>query len=709
MEDIIYINFIGIKNDIELKNNIELNYVCINIINSNCINLFLNNYKILFNIDLSTNQKKYYIFIEKEIITQLNNTNIKINLPEYYYFKYDYYKNEQKKSIIIYKNFNYLPLIYLGLPNRIDDKDFFKIIYEYKKINNVANYFYNCCNCPDCSNCADGTNIYETTLFNNHFGNDNYLTNTLKIQGDIFEICINDGDIIGYNVSDVKTYKLFKIKNNIDVNSNIYFYDDCSGNFISYIIYLNSYNFIHYKNISSDYKNISLDYENITIGINYIDSTGSIYYSILSLNMQTYNPEQFTSIDTSGNYYNVLFFYNYINNTYNIDTINIFSYDYEKYFLNTNVSPELFNINNSQSNLYDIIIETDINISEPIILNILNPFLYMNLDFINLNNKLINPEFANNYFYKITRSNKINLNVLIEYLINFTIKKYNVYKLINSYQIEKNNKTINFNNNVVNCIRCKIFFYYSSDTNIKINGIYSVDAKLFLNNYNLELYHKKYDFDNISTDHRKKKLINMLLFLQSTTCQIKLYFYNKKNSVVPAYYLFNQINLLKNEYKTEIDIDVLNNDYTDGYLKFNIQIYKEYYILFLYAETNTFITNYDELIFKQDTFIFKIFKINEPNGKSKENYDLFYISFQNLKEINIFMNFIKNGILEQNDIILSNYFNIPISKTFYNYYDLNNYWILDDTIGNKYNITFSINELYLNQIYLYGDLFIKTI
>lgn len=758
MEDKIYINFIGLNYENFL--NLNVNKIIVTFINLNNVILFNNEYDILYEIDKTINIKKYFIKIKKEIIDELNETNIIIYLPTYYYFKYNYFKNESNKSIIIYTNYNYIPLIYLGLPN-IQQEKFFDINYKFIQIGST-NYidcsgnYIDCsgnCNCVcdlDCSGNYDGMNNYQTTLFNNYFGNDNYYLNTLEIPGNIYNICIpNDFGIMGYNELNVKqnTFKLFKIKNNMDINLNtkIYFYDDISGNFVSYIIYLNSYNF-------SPIKNIPLYYDNIIIKTNYIstdvDTSGSMYNTVLSLNMQTFNPDQLcnSQYDTSGNYYyNVLFFFNYVNQNYSIESINIFSYDYDKYFSNTQITPELYNIGYYQNDLYDTIILTDTNLSNPSILNINEPYLYMNLDLINLQNKLINLEFANNYFYKITRSNKINLDILTKYLINFTIKKYNVFKITNEQFIKKNlNKsktnivknhiylnefnhnvlydykdpyqTINFNNNIVNCIRCRIIFYYNSNTNIKITNIYSIDTKLFLNNYNLELYNINYDFENNIGDEKKNKLINMLLFLQTTTYKIKLYFYNKKNSAVPAYYLFNQIDLFKsnNDFTTQIDINTLNNTHKEEYLKFNIQINTEYYILFLYSDKSSFLnsSNFNELTFVYNTFMFRILKISEPNGNIKEDKILFYISFQNLRELNIFMEFIKTGILNIDNnltLTLTNYFNIPISKTFYNYYDLNNYWITNELSGNKYQIMFSINNLYVNQIYLYGDLFIQNI
>ena len=745
MQNIIYINFIGI--DTVSFFDINGYSVEITIINSNNVVLFQQNFEIFFDLDKNIDEKKYFIRVNKYISTNISESNISIKLPNDYYFKYNYYKNEKNKSIIIYKNFNYIPLIYLGSVN-LKYPTFLKINYKFKQIG-TSNYPIDCsgnydCDCDcDCSGNYDGINTYQTTLFDNYFGNDNYYLNTLKISGDIWNICISDvSGIIGYNENEpMNTYKLFKIKNNMEIgiNTNIYFYDDNLQNLTSYIIYLNTYNFLPIKNIPQDY-------ENIIVNINYTnDSSGSIYNSILTLNMQTFNPDQICNSygDTSGNYYyNCLFFKNYINPNYTVESINIFSYDYDKYFHNTLITPELNNINYYQINLYEIIIDSDTNMNKPIIFNIPNEYLFMNLDFIKLQYKLINMEFANNYFYKFTKSNKINLETLRKYLVNFIIKEYNVFRLDNIlytklntkdkknvvknyiyydeqehktlYEYKNPNNPINFNNNIVNCIRCKLVFYYKSNTELQLYGNYAIDTKLFLNNYNLELYNKKLVFENIPNDEQKNKLIDMLLFLQTTTYQIKLYFYNKKNSVVTAYYLFNQVNLFKiyDDFDTQIDLDVLNNTYTNGYLKFNINIKKQYYILFLYADVSSFLnsSNFDELIFLHEIYTFKIFKINTPNGNLLENKLLFYICFQNLKELNIFMKFIEIGIMDiNNNTKLSNYFNIPISKTFYNYYDLNNYWVINESSGNRYKITFSINKLHVNQIYLYGDMFIQTI
>ena len=750
MEDIIYINFIGIYEESFLTVINDKIIITINYLNN--ITVFEYSYNIHYNINNTVNYNKYFIKIPKILNDNLKTSNFTLNLPKYYYFKYGCYNKDKNKSIIIYKTYNYVPLIYLGLPNSKFER-FFQINYNYNQINeniltdcsgNIINYV---CDCDlDCSGNYDGADLCQITLFNNYFGNDNYLLNTLKLRGDIYQICIsNNNGIISYDNNVPINYKLFKIKNNIDIDfkTNIYFYDDTNSNLLSYIIYLNTYNF-------SPIKNLPLEYENIIVCINYIsdsiDLSGTVYNSILSLNMQTFNPNQLCEIknDSSGNfYYNTLFFFNYINPNYIVDSINIFSYDNDKYFMNTKSIPEFYNINYYQFSLYEYIIESDLNLSYPTILDISKPYLFMNLDLINFGTKLIRPEFANNYFYELTKSNGINFDILVKYIINFTFKKYNIFKLINvrfteydtkkrqnivkndlyinqvlhnvTYLYRNPNEFINFNNNIVNCIKCKIIFYYSSNNNIQINGYYTLDAKLFLNNYNLELYHKNYDINNVSGDEQKNKLLNMLLFLQTTTHQIKLYFYNKKNSVVPALYIYNQVDLFKNynDFNTQIDMDILNNTYTEGYLKLNILINKEYYILFLYSDSNSFLntSNFDELIFFNNNILFKILKINEPNGNLFENKVLFYICFQNLKDLNIFMEFIKSGIMKTNYYSkLSNYFNIPKSVTFYNYYNLNNYWVTNnESIVNKYQINFSINNLSVNQIYLYGDLFIECI
>ena len=763
MDDIIHINF----NKIYGYSVFDLidSRITVKIINYNNIVLIDNEYNINYYIDKEQNKKIYHIKIQQGLKNILNRSNFFIYLPKNYYFQYDYFNDETEKSIIIYKKYNYLPVIYLGIPNNKFIESF-KIDYNYVRIGttNTINCLDSSGNgycCSDCSGNYDGLNTQYITLFNNCFGTNNYYGNNLELSGDIYQICIpNTGGITSYNsiTNNTYNYNLFRIKNNIDIRiyTNIYFYD-CSTNPYpqSYIINLNTYNFNNNFNTSNEFQNIILDINYIdSSGNPCVDTSGNIYENVLSLNLQIFNPDQLCSnIDISGNNYcNTLFFYNYFDTNCNMGDITVFDYDYEKYFLNTRINVEFYNINSYQYNLYDKIILTDTNLSVPNILDLTNSYLFMNLDYVQLQKIFVNPEIINDVFYKFTKSTKINLDIIIYYLMNFTVKKYNALKITNLieynssldnskisdeniniknylYQNEINynpsltnaNGVINFNNNVVNCIKCKIIFYYSSNTNNQINGFYSLDAKLFLNNYNLELYHKKFNFENVSTDEQKKKLLNMLLFLSTTTYQIKLYFYNKKNSVVPSLYLFNEVNLLKtnNGFNFHFNMYPLNNTHNYGYVQLDIRINSQYYILFLYADNNSILsqTKFDELVFFSNNSIFKIFKINYPNGNLYKDKLLYYICFQNLTELNIFMDFLNTGTINKQINNLSNYFNIINSIPFYNYYMLNNYWVSDSSpvifnssqTINKYEINFSINNLYVNQIYLYGDLFIDII
>ena len=727
----IYINFIGFFNN-EINKIIKNNNVIIRINNDNDIILFENRYDIKYIIDNEINMKNYFIDVYDIDINTLETNNIFLELSDDYNYIYKYYNCNLDKSIIIYKNsYNFYPLIYLGLPN-LKSSQSVQIEYYYKSI------FDNICS-SDCSGNYSGINTEFITLNNNYFGNYNFIENNLQTLEYIYEICISDSSGIT-GIDSTNNYKLFNINNNIklNLNTNIYFYNDI--NLFSYIIYLNIYSY-------SEFKNSSDDYDSIIVLINYIDNdTQEIAWtSVISLNLQIFNSSQL-KYDNDNEYYNTLFFYNYINESYNVNSINLFDYDYEKYFINydnpNKKNPEYYNINITppNSNLYDVLIANDTNLSNPIILSLNYSYLFMNLDLIKLVD-LIQFESLNNYLYKLTKSNKITLDNIIDYLSNYTIKKYNVIKINNIYDNFQNkvnfirnynysnttkydyyvknknqNILINFNNNIVNCIRCKIIFYCNPFI------IYSIDTKIFLNNYNLELYNKKYIFENISLDIEKKKLIKMLLFLATNSYKVIMCFYNNINNQMPSYNIFNQINLMKNMNEFNIYLNAIsqNNFYREKYLKFNININKQYYILFLYSDINSFLSNYEELTFKYNLYTFNIFKIPNstngsgfPNGNLYENKELFYICFQNLKEINIFMNYIQTGILNLNlnQNMIYNYFNITKSIIFVNYYNLNNFWIINDESSSepKNSIFFSINKLFIDQIYLQGNFDIVTL
>ena len=680
-------NFISISNDNVF--NILNNNLQIEITDVTGLITFQDTYVIKYEINNNLNKKYYFIEVNDLDVNNLTKNNISINLASNYIFFYNYYNNENKKSIIICTLYNYYKLNFLGLPN-LKDPLYIQIDYEYYSISNINN------------------DIYNITLFNN-------ATDNLQLIGDIYKI-----NILGITDFDNNNnYKLFKINDNIILNQDteIYFYNDIS--LFSYVIYLNSYNF---RVTDNNNETIILLIEYVNNNENVDDLTG--YSSVLSLNLQNFSSLQIMTNENE--FYNTLFFYNYINKNYNVKSITIFNFDYKKYFIdfsNNSIkkNPEFYNIDDNccYNNLYNLIIQNDSYLEYPIILDVNYLNLLINIDLINLLN-LIRFESENNYFYKITKSGIINIDIIIEYLINFQIKKYNIYKINNIYisnnkNFYKNNNIknikniININNNITNCIRCKIIFFY------KNYETYSFDGKIFLDNYNIQVYHKKYEFENINTDMNKKKLINMLLFLATLPDEIKIIFYYN-NLNININYVFNQISLkkIKNEFSIFFDITPINNLYQNQNLKFNLNINKDYYILFLYSD----ISYYNELIFTYTRYIFKIIKIDIPNGNLYENKELYYISFQSLKELNIFMNYIKTGIFNINPEYISNYFNFNKSQIFCNYYNINNYWVLNSlpiqlseniNVQDKNEIIFSINNLNVNQVFLYGELFIKKI
>jgi len=700
----ININFINIDNKYLYE--IINNTILIKITNDYDIVVFINKYYILYNINENIIYNKYFIEINNNDfnINILSTLNFIINIPSNIYFIYDYYNNELDKSIIFFNYYNYYEFVFMGLPNLISSLEV-EVNYEYNSILNNSTisskekeYIFSLLN----------INTEETNqilmLFNNFNGNYNYLNNTIILYGWIYELIIPDNAITDNNLN---LYKLFQIKNNLYLNSEtkIYFYND--SKLFSYILYLNTYSNLEYNESII----LMIEYDNLNVSENTTQNENeTIYFSVLSLNLQLFNSKQLSD-DNNIEYYNSLFFKNYINDNYYVKSISMFDYDYIKYFVNNLTQPEFYNIQNYTFDLYDKIIANDINLTNPQIFQISNSYFFINLDSLNLI-KLINFNSENNYFNKFLKSNKINLDTIVNYLAKFEFKKYNIYKINNYYNenTDKTDKLINFNNNIMNSIICNIVFLYF------INENYSINGKLFLDNYNIQIYHKKYNIDN---NNDKKNLVRMLIFLATVCWGIKIIFENNLKLYNSYYYLFNQINLNKQNKLFNIDLNIIpiDNNYTNQYIKFNINIKLNYYILFLYSDKTSILNNYNELVFIYLQFIFKIFKIQNPNGNLYENRELFYIVFQNLTELNIFFKYIETGIFNINPNNLLNYFNIEKSVIFSNYYTINNYWMLDNlpepintqTSLNKYNIYFSINNLYINQIYLFGELFIKSL
>lgn len=705
--------------------------------------LYGNSYSIRSIIAKDANLKNMFIQVKNLNTNNLETSNFTLNLPNNVYFVYTYYDVEPDKSIIIFNNYNYFPFIFMGLPNL---KKSFSVKVEYKYKSVLSSLMSD--SDIDKILSALGIDIDQLTeineaknifLFNEYEGNYNYLSGTLVLRGwiyQIYDITITDDAL--------NTYDLFQISPiiNLDINTNIYFYD--TSKLFSYVLYLNNYNFINYKTYPESYESLI-----VLIDYSLIETTDIIYSCVLEINMQTFNSSQLET--NTPEYYNCFFFKNYTNSNYIVSSISVFYYDWEKYFINTFNPPEYHNIGSCYNDLYDKIIGNDANLNTPTILY--EDWSRTNFDFIKLI-RMINPNIENNYFNRFLQSKTINFDTIVNYLDKFYFVEYNVFKINNpSFQLQqmpnpkipilnpndssglynynygysnkivyankKNNpynEWVNFNNNIMNSIRCKLIFLYG------FNKFYSLDVKMYLNNYNIRIYNKKYEYQE------KKDLIKMLLFLASYSWGIKLIFYNELNSAPPvetdynlflsqnSSYLFNTINLFKyfNQFDIFIETEQKNNMNTSQYLKFNINIKTNYYILFLNIDKN--MLNYNELVFNYSQYLFKILKLERPNGNTDETKDLFYIGFQNILELNIFMNYIQYGIFNVNvkQSELKNYFNFSQGVIFCNYYNINNYWVLDKLpppaipanpidSGDKIKIYFSINNLIANQVFLYGE------
>ena len=760
MSNIVNINFINI--DSQNFFNMQNSTILLTLASESGLNKYSNEYHVKYDYIENTIIKKYYVEIFG-ISTQLLNTNNFTIGIIFFSFVYGYYKDDILKSLIIYNSDNFYQLIYLGLPNL---KDPVNIVVDYNYFIIESEYIPGQIGYPDSQ---------SIMMLNNYQGILNYVQNTIFLNGKIYKININSiNDIIDILNND---YKLFKISNNInlDIDTHIYFENKIKS--FSNILYLNSYNFSDYKLFPENYESIIvlIDYINLPENIFYkntntdkyfykIDSNGNEiiqsiseldeeikYSNVLSLNLQTFNSiELKQENENEDKYYNVLFFKNYVNDDYFVYSITVFDYDYNKYFDNSNV--EYNNIINYSSNLYDKIINNDNNLIVPTIPDINYSYLLINLDLIKLIN-IIKFNCENNNFHNFIKSNKISVDTLIEYLLKFELKLCNIYYISNNKKKEINDKDyisynnqlsynynylydntkniikkdyknkgiINFNNNIINSIRCKVVFLFSQI------GYYSLYGKIFLDNYNIQIYHKNYDITDLTDLTEKKKLINLLIYIATVSLGIKIIFYNEINSEPKVssffnyylntnpYYLFNEINLARNlnNYDIYFNINSTNINYNQQYLKLNIDIKLDYYILFLYSDKDSILKDYDELIFSYSQYIFKIFKNTDTNGNIYENKDLFFIAFNNLKEINIFLEYLNTGLFITNINKLTNYFNIQKSVTFCNYYIINNYWVLDSLpepqLPNvlKKKIYFSINNLHINQIYLQGELFIK--
>ena len=713
------IDIIIINSDENMIFNANNNYVILSVKKNFIMNLINEKITIQYNISNEKLRKKYYFNTTYSDPNSLVTSNFILSLNTNLVYIYDYFNSSPNKSIIICPPFVQIPIIYMGLINSTKSQGF---------LINLSYWI------------ASDT-LEKTTkkkIFLNSGSSNGYFNisnNKLIFSGDTWKIKISS--IEPLLDSDTDTYELYNMDSLIETNINlkIYFYNltktQAQIKSIGYIEYLNTYP--------------RLLVESIIILVQYktVEST-EIKQKILSFNFDLFDYKFAQSLNTNKQiYFNTIFLNdlndsndsNNSNNSNNfdwqIDSLILFDYDYEKYFNSLTYS----NITNISYDLYSHIISNDINLHDPIIPSDLSPFPFnwnwtiisknINLNLVSLGD-LVNFQFVPDSIYKMTGTVDINFNTLVEYLFNYQLKLDNMYKIINQSnqsnesELNSTNKSIeyvNFSNNIINSIRSKIIFSFD-----KFNYIYSFDSKLFLDNYSIQVYHKKYLIGSDS-DSDKKNLIKLILFINSMCSNIQIIFYNKYedliklNSMIPTpYYIFNQLNLTSslNSNKKMFDTNIgsnlkIANDEQENiyqkYLKLNIKINENYYILFFYS-----MLDYNEFFFISDQYSFKILRLEETNGNIETQYNLYWIVFQNLKELNIFMEFIKSGYIHTEIKKLSNYFNILNSKVFTNYYNLNNYWIYSTETNSepKLNIYFSIDNLKINQIYVYGKIYINS-
>ena len=744
-----------------LFNNIDNQYILIKINNESLgINILNSELHINYYLNNDYLQKNFILPINLNDYNNITSSNFTLNLPNNLTYDYNYYYGDvildpnANKSIIIYPLRLSAPVIFLGLPNLgINYNMQLNLIFEWK---------YGSMNDPSTVLAYDGTTLYYVSLNANYYGLLNYSNYQFTLPGLIYKI-----NIQSITNQSGTLFNLYNTDSIIYMKNNLLIYTFFKYYICSWIENLNTYNFNYINNNlinNNDTIIIMIEYMKITSGEQIFNRTdnfngqstyNSFYYYnnttgvetptspldlsqptdisiVLSLNYQLFNYLNPLN-NPQNNYYNTLFFFNFFSTsteTYFVKNISIFDCDYQKYFANTKYPVVYNNIGGCTNNLYDNIIGNDINLTMPSIPNY--NYYFIKFDLINLV-KLINFNTENDFFYNFTKSSIINFDTLVNYLNNYNIISYSVFTIKNtvnlilnktnlvpslnyesklnnfleSKNLKYNGVKINFDNNITNSILCKITFIFS------LFESYTINCKLFLDNYNMKLYNINYDLSN----NNKKQLIKLLLLLAANTYSIKIQFYNNINNQISPSNIFNQLLLSKKNinFTTNININSVDNSFTNANINFNINILDNYYILFLYPLFST-ATLYDEFIFPVSIYSFKIFKIKGVHGDWNilYGYYIYYIVFQNITELNIFMNYVWKGIFDIHPKTISNYFNFTQSEsvTFTNHYDLNNYWIIDNSTNltpDIYQMKFEIIDLRIDQLYIYGNVSMNQI
>ena len=497
------------------------------------------------------------------------------------------------------------------------------------------------------------------------------------------------------------TYYLFETSLPIIISNDlkIYFYDAT---------------FIRIINIPIKDHNI-FKIDSINVLVELVGSSGSIIYSyIMNLNLDLVK-------STSKSSY-VLAFKNYIDNIeFDSIVLRVFDYDYYIYFSELVFGDYIkcIPINLDKANLYDILILSNSNIPLPTIpdLNINDFNTYIDID--NLDDLFyINKNLANDFVEKILYSTNERFNIILDYLVNFKMKKYNFYNItfltkIYDDNLVKNN--INYNlyqiddsNLVLNSILVNIQIFYND---IKSNILnYNIYGMLLNNNNTWDTYTKKYPLDN---PVNKSNIIEDLLIMAINYLQIVVYTYND----------IDDLNSIKGTQVTDAGIIYINNNWRynklilnrdnskmtfsideNYYLKMYFQVKLDYKLFVFYTDTDFSSSPTNNILnFQTEAgYYFKILKTAEPNGSTKIDKYMYSILFQNIEECNDFIYYIQYGLLTRPEGSTSSYFNILTSRHFT--LTSSGYYIITNTISNtiSFQITnvnlFGTNEFINNKI-----------
>lgn len=628
-------------------------------------------------------QTNYYDFYSELLIKY--NFSIRFNSKKK--ILYDYvYKNKEDQTIYVYYENIDIPFNMIGL---INDSNSLTVLFECELTIN------------------DSTAIpFKTvvSLRNENLKNDNFITlpgNIISI--DSIEITDVENLMINYN--------LFETIEPVIISdlARIYFYNPI---------------FIRIINIPIGIHNkLSIDVINVLVQL--IDGSGLIVYSyITNLNLDLVKSEEKTSY--------VLSFKNNVdisNHDYESIVLRVFDYDFEIYFssLSSSSPNDFINcepITINEADLYWIIIEPNSNIPEPTILN-LDITKYITL--INIENYdnifYINKNLANKIVEQLLYSGNERFNIILDYLINFKIKDYNLYNItfipsiksnLNSKNIISESvdnqfklKSINPENLMLNSNLVNIeIFFNDKQSNIQNYNIYGM---LFNNNNTWDIYTKKYLFDD---KKNKYDMIKDLMIMSINYLQIVIYIYSDLDDLLNSkvskigdsgiiyinnYWRFNRIILNKTNSKMIFSLD--ENYYLKMYFKINV----DYKMFTFYSDTQ--IPNFNSspnsnvLNFKTDAFYsFKIFLINQPNGSTKSDKYVYSILFQNIEECNDFMYFIQYGIAVRPELSTSSYWNITNSKYFQ--LDSSGYYILTNSVKNSINFSILDVDLYSSNVFV---------